>query len=364
MSQGDDHAVDRVRPQESAKCAKRKTDDPHLHSIDRAQPPLETPDAAYSFRERSRTLGQSIRLSPQRPQLGSTRLRRRRAPRHHHDSDDSFAVERQAHRKVTLIRHFAGFTPACDLVRPGNDVALDVLELRLCLFQRELLVSARLLKHLSARCDATKGAARRHGFDLRVEQLFGRVEIMRRDSLYELTCTGELHRRNLTRPTRPFKGRPPRSSVIPAYSGIRAMTQRMAVHTLRLAMTASIRASVTVFALAVLLTGCGATTHHYSAEKFTACLHKSHQTAHLTHDQRSGSNAVAIMSPAFAEWVYFFPSIEQAGAERAKIQAGTPSQLRVMSQLFRTQRSNALVFAPRQAGWLSPIKHCLDHATN
>src|SRR4030095_1639989 len=84
------------------------------------------------------------------------------APRQNHDSDDSLVVERQARCEVTLIRHFAGFTPASDLMRPGNDVALDLLELRLRLLHRELLVSARLLKHLPACCDATKAAARRH----------------------------------------------------------------------------------------------------------------------------------------------------------------------------------------------------------
>ena len=39
-------------------------------------------------------------------------------------------------------------------MRPGNDVALNILERRLRLFHGELLVSARLLKHLPARCDA------------------------------------------------------------------------------------------------------------------------------------------------------------------------------------------------------------------
>ena len=54
-------------------------------------------------------------------------------------------------------------------MRAGNDVALNILELRLRLFYGELLVSARLLKHLPARFDAAKGAAWRHGFDIRIE---------------------------------------------------------------------------------------------------------------------------------------------------------------------------------------------------
>ena len=96
-------------------------------------------------------------------------------PRHHHDPDDSFIIERQAQSKVTLIRDFASFTPTSDLMRPGNDVALGVLELRLRLFHGELFVSARLLKHLPARRDATKAAARRHRFDIGIDQLLRRV---------------------------------------------------------------------------------------------------------------------------------------------------------------------------------------------
>jgi hypothetical protein len=126
-------------------------------------------------------------------------------------------------------------------------------------------------------------------------------------------------------------------------------------------MTASVKASVTVVALAAVLTGCGARSHEYSAEKFNACLHESHQTATLAHDQHSGTSAVLIMSPAFAEWVYFFPTIGRASAERALIQVATANRLR---PLFRTQRSNALVFAPKHAAWLSPIKLCLDRATS
>jgi hypothetical protein len=91
------------------------------------------------------------------------------APRHHHDPDDSFVVKRQAHCKVALIRHLASFTPASGLMRPGNDVALKFFELGLRLFQNELLISARLLKHLPAGCDATKGAARRHSFDIGIK---------------------------------------------------------------------------------------------------------------------------------------------------------------------------------------------------
>ena len=96
----------------------------------------------------------------------------RHAPWHHDDSDDSSVVDRQAHYKVTLVRHFAGFTPASGLTRPGNDVALNMLELRLRLFHGELLIPTRLLKHLPARCDPANRATGRHGFDIRIEQQF------------------------------------------------------------------------------------------------------------------------------------------------------------------------------------------------
>jgi hypothetical protein len=90
-------------------------------------------------------------------------------------------------------------------MRPGNDVALNILELRLRLVHGELLVSARLLKHLPARCDAAKTAAWRHSFDIGIEQLFGRVQVMRDDGLYELARAGELHRRNLVSANAIFK---------------------------------------------------------------------------------------------------------------------------------------------------------------
>jgi hypothetical protein len=83
-------------------------------------------------------------------------------------------------------------------MRPGDDVALNISELRLRLFHGKLLVSARLLKHLPARRDATKAAARRHRFDIGIEELRRRLELMRRDSLDELTRAGELPRRSLT----------------------------------------------------------------------------------------------------------------------------------------------------------------------
>jgi hypothetical protein len=52
---------------------------------------------------------------------------------------------------------------------PGNDLAFDLLEITLRLFHGELLVSARRLKHLPARCDATKRAAGSRGFNIAIE---------------------------------------------------------------------------------------------------------------------------------------------------------------------------------------------------
>jgi hypothetical protein len=134
-----------------------------------------------AYRARGELLGRGLELERLREGRRLVRLRTaidlrgQHAPRHYHDPDDSFVIERQAHCEVTLIRHFASFTPAGDLVRPGNDVALNILELRLRLFHGELLVSARLLEHLPARGDTTKGAARRHGFDIGIEELFRRL---------------------------------------------------------------------------------------------------------------------------------------------------------------------------------------------
>lgn len=56
----------------------------------------------------------------------------------------------------------------------------------------ELFVTARLPKDLPARFDAMKGAARRHGLDTRIEQLFGRVQILRHDSRDELARSGNV----------------------------------------------------------------------------------------------------------------------------------------------------------------------------
>jgi hypothetical protein len=64
------------------------------------------------------------------------------------------SVRRRANS--SLVCDLVRFTPASDLSRPGNDVSLDLLEPRLRLFHGELVVSARLLKHLPARCDARR----------------------------------------------------------------------------------------------------------------------------------------------------------------------------------------------------------------
>jgi hypothetical protein len=127
-------------------------------------------------------------------------------------------------------------------------------------------------------------------------------------------------------------------------------------------MTSKLPLSAAIVVLAALLVGCGSSTKQYSATKFSACLHRNHQAATLTHDRRTASASVLIMSPAFAEWVYFFTTTKSASAELAKIRAGTTKRFRVMSQLFRTQKSNALVFAPKRATWLPPVESCLQQA--
>jgi hypothetical protein len=91
------------------------------------------------------------------------------AARHHYHLHDSLIVEGQAHRDITLIRDLTRFTPPDDLMRSRNNVASDLLKLRLRLFGGELLISARLLKHLSACRNAEKTAARRDGFDIGIE---------------------------------------------------------------------------------------------------------------------------------------------------------------------------------------------------
>jgi hypothetical protein len=112
--------------------------------------------------------GRAARITTKaRPRGGGFLLRW--SPRHHHDPDNSVVLECQAHCKIPLIRDFAGFTPASDLMRAGNDVAFNFLELGLRLFHLELLVSPRLLKHLLAGLYATKGAARRHCFNIRIK---------------------------------------------------------------------------------------------------------------------------------------------------------------------------------------------------
>jgi hypothetical protein len=58
---------------------------------------------------------------------------------------------------------------------------------------------------LPARRDATKRAAWRHGFDLGIEQLFGRVQVVRDDSLDEQSSAAGSHRRNLVSANAVFK---------------------------------------------------------------------------------------------------------------------------------------------------------------
>jgi len=79
-------------------------------------------------------------------------------------------------------------------MRSGEKVAVDLTELGLQVFHRELLIPTGLPKHLPTCCDASKGVARRHGFDVGIEQPFHRLEVPHQDSVDEPACAVERHR--------------------------------------------------------------------------------------------------------------------------------------------------------------------------
>jgi hypothetical protein len=114
----------------------------------------------------------------------------------------------------------------------------------------------------------------------------------------------------------------------------------------------------TAFAVAA----CGGTAHHYSAERFKRCLATQHVDVALTRDARSSSTAALVSLPTFAEWVYFFRTSEAATAERGKLKASTLRAHRIFFRLFKSQRSNVLIFAPAQRDWLAHIEPCLRRA--
>ena len=115
--------------------------------------------------------------------------------------------------------------------------------------------------------------------------------------------------------------------------------------------------------LAVLMaSACGTSTRHYSADRFKRCMVGQHAQLTFTHDARWASTVALVVEPRFAEWVYFFKTTEAASAARKKLQSETGRNRRVLRQLLRAQRSNALVFAPAHQDWFAPIKHCLDRS--
>ena len=123
--------------------------------------------------------------------------------------------------------------------------------------------------------------------------------------------------------------------------------------------------SVSVAALgpaALILTACGSTAHHYSAERFKHCLATQQVDVTLTRDASSASTAALVLRRTFAEWVYFFRTPEAATAEHAKLKSSHVRTRRVFFQLFRAERSNVLIFAPGRKDWLSPIRRCLQRA--
>ena len=115
--------------------------------------------------------------------------------------------------------------------------------------------------------------------------------------------------------------------------------------------------------LAVLMaSACATNTRHYSADRFKRCMMRQHAQLTFTHDASWASTVALVVEPRFAEWVYFFKTTEAASAARKKLQSETGRNRRVLRQLLRAQRSNALVFAPAQQDWFAPIKHCLDRS--
>jgi hypothetical protein len=104
-----------------------------------------------------------------------------------------------------------------------------------------------------------------------------------------------------------------------------------------------------------------AETPRYSAEQFKRCIGSEHGDV-IALVGRKGYTATSMMWPTFGEWVYFYGTAEAASAERVRLKSDTAPKSRVWRQLFRTQRSNTLVFAPAQKDWFSPIKGCLERA--
>src|SRR4029078_9449819 len=119
------------------------------------------------------------RLAPARPSSHSHRTTPSRAPvrrrcpgttvlpshrgcsrcsaRHHDDPHDPVVAKRQTDGYLTLIRHLARRRQASDLMLSGEKVAVDLTELGLQVFHRELLIPTGLPKHLPTCCDASKG---------------------------------------------------------------------------------------------------------------------------------------------------------------------------------------------------------------
>jgi hypothetical protein len=113
---------------------------------------------------------------------------------------------------------------------------------------------------------------------------------------------------------------------------------------------------------AFVIVGCGGSPHHYSAEKFRRCLVTQHVAVTLTRDPGSESTAALLMQPTFAEWVYFFKTPQAARSDLRKLRHSSLATQRTLARLYRTQRSNILVFAPAKSDWFSPIKRCLSPA--
>src|SRR4051794_32238223 len=107
---------------------------------------------------------------------------------------------------------------------------------------------------------------------------------------------------------------------------------------------------------ALIIAACGSRTHHhYSAERFKTCLATKGVDVMLTRDASSYSTVALVSRPSFAEWVYFFRTPKAATAERAKLKSSPARTHRALLRLFKTQRSNVLIFAPARKDWFSTI---------
>ena len=112
--------------------------------------------------------------------------------------------------------------------------------------------------------------------------------------------------------------------------------------------------------VAIIVAGCGNTTSsrrtHYSAAKFRHCLVKHHLDVTV-----GPRGEVVVTRPSYREWVLFFGSARRAAREQSALKHSDSPQkrFRILKELLRGRRANALVFAPATKDWRSPLDLCL-----